>query len=138
VAGYADLAGSPLPSIGLPNLNPPRTPGAPASPFADPLQGPEWESWYLNSTPEAGWVRYLQNQGLYGLDPKSTFARGQYGRAYGQYQSQAAQNPNLGFYDWVNGAGLDLNGAYGSVSPAARGDFSDRTFAPRARIMRAY
>lgn len=113
-------------------------PFGPPSPTSDPLQGTDWTQWYLNSTPDAGWVKYLQNQGLYGLDPTSNFARNQQGRAYGQYQAQAANDPNLGFYDWINGAGLDLRGAYASLSPTARGDLSDRQFAPRARFMRAY
>jgi hypothetical protein len=107
--------------------------------YADPgLQGNDWTNWYLNNTPEAGWVKFLQDQGLYGLDPRSNFAKNQYGRTYGQYQASAANDPNLGFYDWVKGAGLDLNGDYGSLSPTTRGDFSDRSVTSRARIMRAY
>lgn len=115
MAGYADTSTSPT---GL-----------------DPNQ---WEDWYLNNVPEAGWIRYLQGRGMYGLDPISKFSQGQYGRTYGQYQSAAAQNPNLGFYDWVKGANLDFAGQYGSQSPEQRGDFSDRTLGPRARFMRAY
>src|SRR4051812_28416446 len=109
--------------------------------YGDPFDasgGQSWQNWFLNTNPDAGFVKYLQDQGLYGLDPKSSYAKNQYSRTYGLYTSQAAQNPNLGFYDWINGAGLNLGGDYGSLSPSARGDFSDRTAAPRARFMRAY
>jgi hypothetical protein len=98
----------------------------------------DWQSWYLNTTPEAGWVQYLQNQGLYGVDPAGKYARNQYGKAYGAYQAAATQNPNLGFYDWINQANLDLRGEYANQSPTDRGDFSDRILTPRARFMRAY
>jgi hypothetical protein len=93
--GYADPFGtSPATSTTSSSSIPPPPPGyTPA----------QWESWYLNANPEAGWVRYLQDQGLYGLDPKSQFASRQYGRASGMFNSAAANNPNLGFYDWVKG-----------------------------------
>lgn len=127
MAGYADPFGaSPTTSTGT---------GSGPPPGYDPAQ---WESWYLNNNPEAGWVRYLQNLGLYGLDPRSQFASRQYGRAQGMFNSAAAQNPNLGFYDWVKGSGLDLAGDYANQSPDTRGDFSDRTVNARARFMRAY
>lgn len=101
----------------------------------DPSQ---WEDWYLNNVPEAGWIKYLQGQGLFGLNPVSKFAQGQYGRAYGQYTSAASANPNLGFYDWIKGSGMDLSGDFANQSPTDRGDFSNRSLAPRARFMRAY
>lgn len=47
-------------------------PGLP--PGMDPSQ---WEDWYLNNVPEAGWIKYLQGQGLFGLNPVSKFAQGQ-------------------------------------------------------------
>lgn len=98
----------------------------------------DWTDWYLNNDPNAGWVQYLQNQGLFGFDPRSQWARGQQSRAYGQYQAAASQDPNLGFYDWLGASGLDLSGEYGNLAPTARGDFSDRTVSNRARFMRAY
>ncbi len=98
----------------------------------------EWTQWYLNNEPSAGWVQYLQNMGLYGLDPTSTWARNQYGKTFGQFTSEASRNPNLGFYDWVQNANLDLRGQYGSLDPVSRGDFSDRSSTGRTRFMRAY
>jgi hypothetical protein len=98
----------------------------------------QWQDWYLNNTPEAGWVQYLQNQGLFGIDPASQYAARQYGKTYGGYTAQAAQNPNLGFMDYLNQSNLDLKHEFMDQSPQTRGDFSDRTFAPRARFMRAY
>jgi hypothetical protein len=106
--------------------------------YAGPIGGPEWTNWYLNNEPNAGWVQYLQNQGLYGFDPISRYARNQQSRVYGGYQAAASQDPNLGFYDWLNASGPDLRGEYGNVSPTDRGDFSDRTSTTRARFMRAY
>jgi hypothetical protein len=109
------------------------TPAAPAG--LDPSQ---WEDWYLNNVPEAGWIRYLQGQGLFGINPQARYAQNQYGRTYGSYTAAAATNPNLGFYDWIKGSGLDLGGEFASQSPEQRGDFTDRTLTPRARFMRAY
>lgn len=113
-------------------------PGAVAN--ADPvgLSGPAWTNWYLNNEPGAGWVQYLQNLGLYGLDPVSGWARNQYGKTYGQYTSAASQNPNLGFFDWLNNTDLNLKGQYSSLDPTSRGDFSDRSTTTKARFMRAY
>jgi hypothetical protein len=112
-----------------------------ANPFEGVQPGPDepgWQNWFLNYNPEAGFTRYLQDKNLYGLDPVSRFAGSQYGRTYGRYQSQAAENPNLGFWDWIKAANLDLAGEYKDQSPTARGDFSDRTVSNRARFMRAY
>jgi hypothetical protein len=113
-----------------------------ANPFGtDPPPGynpDQWKAWYLNTTPEAGWVQYLQDQGLYGVDPAGKYARNQYNKVYGGYGAQAATNPNLGFYDYLLGSGLDLRGEYANQSPTDRGDFSDRILTPRVRFMRAY
>jgi hypothetical protein len=103
-----------------------------------PLDPADWTDWYLNNEPTAGWVAFLQSQGLYGLDPRSNWARNQYGRMYGQFQSAASQDPNLGFYDWLRASGLGLGGEYDQLAPTTRGDFSDRTVSNRARFMRAY
>jgi hypothetical protein len=116
MAGYADLGG-----------------GGPAG--LDPSQ---YEDWYLNNVPEAGWIRYLQGLGLFGTRPQDRYAQNQYGRTYGRYQAEAARDPNLGFYDWLKTSGLDFTGEYGMQSPEQRGDFSSRSLAPRARFMRAY
>lgn len=118
--GYANLDGSP------PNTTTPPPPGTPG-----------WRQWYLNQNPEAGWVEYLQGLGLYGFDPASNWARQQYGRTYGMYNAQAADNPNLGFWDWIQGAGLDLRGQFSQTAPSARGEYNQMQ-APRARFMRAY
>ena len=115
-------------------------------PYANPggatpppgLSGPEWTDWYLNNEPNAGWVQFLQSQGLYGNDLRSRFARNQYNRVYGQYQTVAAQDPNVGFYDWLKNSGLDLGGEFGNLAPSDRGDFSDCNTNSRARFMRAY
>lgn len=103
-----------------------------------PLSGPDWTDWYLNNEPNAGWVQYLQGLGLYGFDPASRYARNQQARTYGSYQAAASQDPNLGFYDWLKGSGMDLRGEFGNLSPTDRGDFSDRNQNARARFMRAY
>lgn len=106
--------------------------------YAGPIGGPEWTDWYLNNEPNAGWVQYLQNMGLYGMDPTSRYARNQYSRVYGGYQTAASQDPNMGFYDYLKGNPFDLRGEFGNASPTDRGDFSDRTSTTRARFMRAY
>lgn len=104
----------------------------------DPIGSQAWTQWYLNDQPNAGWVQYLRDKSLYGVDPTARYAQNQFNRTYGKYQSEASLDPNLGFYDWLKQTNLDLGGEYGSLAPTTRGDFSDRTVAPRARFMRAY
>lgn len=120
MAGYATVATAPgpTPPTGL-----------------DPSQ---WQDWYLNNVPEAGWVKYLQGLGLYGITPQARYAQNQYNRAYGGYEAAASDNPNLGFYDWIQHSGFDFGSEYNNLSPDQRGDFSSRTLTPRTRFMRAY
>lgn len=88
---------------------------------------------YLNVTPEAGYNRFLQNFG-YGMgnDPRSKFAQGRFGRYYGQYQADAADDPMMGFYDYLLRQG-DPGKEFAQQSAAERGDFSSRSMTPRVR-----
>lgn len=131
---YANPYGS---AVSASTTSPPG--GVPPAPSPG-LTGDAWTKWYLNNNPQAGWVKYLQDNNLFGLDPTSKFAGSQYNKVYGQYTSAASQNPDLGFFDWINGAGsgVNLQTDFQNQSPSERGDFSGRLYAPRARMMRAY
>lgn len=110
MASYADIASS----------NPGAFPGAP-------------DNFYFNSVPNAGWWKYLMDQGLGGVDPTSQFAQNAYNRYYSQYLQRSASNPNLGFYDDLLNNHPDLRGEYQAQSPEQRGDFTGRSLTPRAR-----
>lgn len=90
-------------------------------------------NFYLNQLPEAGFWNYLQSQGLTGNDPTARYAQGQQQRAYSGYLGQAAQNPNLGFFDYLSGQKPDFSADYNAQSPTQRFDFTSQTLAPRAR-----
>lgn len=95
--------------------------------------GPD-ENSYLNSNPDAAFMRYLTDSGYY--NPATSFgkyAQGQQGRIYSQYQSVAAADPNMGFYNYLTQNHPDLQGDFMNQSPEARGDFSSRMLTPRAR-----
>lgn len=98
----------------------------------------DFNNYYLNSTPDAAFYAYLQQQGLSGNRPVDTYARQQQGRVYNQYQSQAGANPLQGFYDYLQANKPNLPGEFNDLSPTQRGDTSDRFLTPRARFVNAY
>lgn len=102
-----------------------------SGPYADPTM-PDQRQW-LNSDPTAGFWAYLRDSGLNQLDPVSKFAQSQYQSVQNQYHADAASDPNMGFYDYLQGKGFDFRGQYENQSPEQRGDFSNRTGAARAR-----
>jgi hypothetical protein len=89
-------------------------------------------SW-LNADPTAGFWAYLREQGLNQLDPVSRFAFGQYQRAYNDFYADAADNPTLGFYDYLQGRNYNFRDEFARQSPEQRGDYSSRTHGVRAR-----
>lgn len=93
-----------------------------------------FENFYLNNDPTAGWWNYLTGLGLGGLRPLDRFAQQNQSRYYGQYQAQAAQNPNEGFYNYLLRTQPNVENDYMSQSPNQRFDFSSRTYTPRVRF----
>lgn len=127
-AGYADPT------------NPPGTdkPNTSADSGTGPGTGPGGlapmdEKYYLNANPDAAFFHYLAGRGYNLLTPGGKYAQNQQQRTYNEYQSEAAKDPNLGFYDWLMQRQPDYAGEYMSQSPEARGDFSSRIYTPRAR-----
>jgi hypothetical protein len=99
-----------------------------------------YSSYFLNNTPEAGWWNYLQSRGLAGNgnDARSVFARSQYGNTYGRFMANAADNPDEGFYDYLQRTRPDFEADFMAQSPETRGDNTSRTLTPRARFTKAY
>lgn len=91
------------------------------------------KDYYLNYTPEAGFWAYLQGKGMTGSTPQDRFAQNRYSNYYGQYLAANADEPNLGFYDYLNRQNFDPGQEYKMQSPEQRGDFSSRFLVPRAR-----
>lgn len=94
---------------------------------------PELERLYLNTTPEAGFWAYLTGQGLLGQDPQSRFAQSRFSNYYGRFLAEAASDPNMGFFDYLNRQSPDPFKEFSSMAPEQRGDFTSRTLTPRAR-----
>jgi hypothetical protein len=69
------------------------------------------------------------------LDPVSQFAQGQYGSTHNKFQAAAAQNPTMGFFNYLNAnpQEFDFGAQYANQAPSQRGDTSDRTTAARGR-----
>lgn len=93
---------------------------------------------YLNFDPEAGFFRYLRDSGLLGSAPIDKYAQGRYNNVYGDYRAIAGQDPNLGFFDYLQQRQPNFSMDFGSLSPETRGDFTSFKSAPRARFLRAY
>lgn len=94
------------------------------------------EDYYLNSNPEAAFMRYLQSVGLNGSgagNPTASYAQAQRSRVYNNYSAEAASDPNMGFYDYLKKNKIDFNQEYMNQSPEQRGDYSSRIMTPRAR-----
>lgn len=107
--------------------------------YANPFDPGSLHDYYLNSTPDAAFWEYLGGRGLTGLgNGVSRFAQGQQGRVYNKYQAHIANEPNLGFWDYLNREQPDLQADYQSLSPNQRGDSSNRFLQPRARFVNAY
>jgi hypothetical protein len=100
---------------------------------ADPL-----ERLYLNQNPDAGFWRYLMSRGWGGTDPLSEYARRQQSRAYGQYSAFAAQNPDQGFFDYLEQNKPDFYSDFANQAPSQRGDIGSTRYAPRVRYVRPY
>lgn len=99
---------------------------------------PNLSDFYLNSTPDAAFWEYLQRNGFGGIRPVDRFAQNQQRRTYNQYQAHIANEPNLGFWDYLNRFKPDFGSEYLSQSPSQRGDVSARFLTPRARFVNAY
>jgi hypothetical protein len=113
---------------------------APPPPGVDPNIPGGYTNYFLNNTPEAGWWSYLQGRGLAGNgnDPRSTFARNQYGNTYGNFLANAAENPNEGFYDYLQRKQPNFEQDFMAQDPNSRGDNTSRTLTPKARFVKAY
>lgn len=96
----------------------------------------EFERVYLNQNEDAGFYRYLMNRGWGGNNPLSDYARRQQGNTYGQYSAMAAQNPNLGFFDYLEQNQPDFGDSYLQQTPSQRNDYGSVRFAPRTRYTR--
>src|SRR4051812_33680374 len=106
-----------------------------ASPVANnPVPGGDERGWW-NSDPIAGFWNYLRLGGMSGLDPISQFAQRQYQPTYNKYQADAARDPTMGFYDYLEGNPdqFDYKKQYASLDPQTRGDTSGRAYDARAR-----
>lgn len=93
------------------------------------------EDYYLNSDPDAAFWKYLQGQG-YGMGqsaPQARYAQARQQQTYNTYKSEAAQDVNMGFWDWLKGKHPDFGAEFQAQSPDQRGDFSSRILTPRAR-----
>lgn len=95
----------------------------------------ELDRYYLNQDPNAAWWRYLGLLGFTGTNPRQRYAQNQMSRYQGMYASDAASNPNAGFYDWLLGKGGQFNDEIGQASPDQVGDFSYRSLQPKARYV---
>lgn len=94
------------------------------------------ENFYLNDNPDAAFMKYLQGLGYGGSgagNPAARYAQTQQNRVYNNYQAEAASDPNMGFWDYLNKNKVDLSGDYMNQSPEQRGDYSSRIMTPRAR-----
>ena len=99
----------------------------------------ELTDFYLNSTPDAAFWEYLRRAGLSGSGRSvDTYAQRQQDRTYNRYQAAIAQEPNLGFWDYLQRERPDYNAEFMSQSPTQRGDTSYRFLTPRARFVNAY
>lgn len=112
--------------------------------YADPFSGAPmpgdstYKNYFLNNTPEAGFWSYLSGRGLLGNSPQAKFGQGQYNKQYGSFLGQAADNPNEGFYDYLQRMQPNFADDYGNQSPEQRGDFTSRSLTPRGRFIKAY
>ena len=81
---------------------------------------------YYNQNPMAA---FFQRFGLGGGAPRNrafnTYANSRYNDVYGAYQAQLPNNPNQGFYDFLQGQ--DLNKEFSNLAPELRGDQSFRS-----------
>jgi hypothetical protein len=94
---------------------------------------------YLNSTPDAAFWEYLRQIGLsQGTRPVDQYAQRQQNRVYNQYQAHIANEPNLGFFDYLERERPRLEQDFWNQSPSQRGDTSNRFLVPRARFVNAY
>jgi hypothetical protein len=94
---------------------------------------------YLNTTPDAAFARYLRDKNLAGTgNAVSKFAQGQQNRTYNQYQAHIADEPNLGFWDYLKRVQPDFQADFMNMSPSQRGDQSGKFLTPRARFVNAY
>jgi len=118
MASYADPSGSAVAPGGIPTG----------------LTNDAMRRWYLNQDPTAGFYAFLQGQGLNtGLGPQAQFAQGRYNNYYSNYLADAAKDPNLGFYDYLQQNNPQISNDFYNQSPTQRGDFSSRTYQPRGR-----
>lgn len=107
--------------------------------YADPFGGNDLERFYLNSTPDAGYQRWLEQFNLGGFGGRAAdWSQRQQGRYYNQFLSAAGREPTLGFYDWLLGQ-RNPNLDFQTQSPDERGEGQYRQFTPRSRwIMGGY
>lgn len=95
--------------------------------------------YYLNTTPDAAFAEYLKRNNLHGTgNAVSKFAQGQQNRTYNQYQAHIANEPDLGFWDYLKRVQPDYNADFMNMSPSQRGDTSSRYLVPKARFVNAY
>lgn len=102
--------------------------------YATPVED---EQYFLNNDQTAGWWRWLMGNNEGGVAPREKYAQGQGNRLYGMYSSDAAKDPNLGWYDWLQQSAPNLDNEYQSQAPQARGDYTSALTSPRGRWVNA-
>lgn len=100
--------------------------------YANPFD-PNFNNFYLNDQPQAGWWNYIMGRGWGGLDNQSRYAQQAFGRYNNIYAQQAGQHPTEGFYDWLRRTNPDVGGEYWNQSQTQRGDATAGFYTPRAR-----
>lgn len=125
VAGYANPA------------DPAAAPGVPPAGTGAGGPGDFDGPFYWNADTTAGFWQYLKQMGLSGTGtdntPVAKYAQGQQKRIEDQYAAAAGEDANMGFWDYLQKYKPDFATEYQSQSPEQRGDFSSRTYTPRAR-----
>lgn len=113
--------------------------GGGSSPLPAPQVPGGLSRFYLNSTPDAAFWEYLRQSGLQGSGRAvDKYAQGQQSRVYNRYQAHIANEPNLGFFDYLERERPNLEQEFWDQSPQQRGDTSNRFLTPKARFVNAY
>jgi hypothetical protein len=112
-------------------------PFQPPSPIGTSGMGGDETDFYYQNVPEAGWWRQLFNwqpgTGEYwGMGNRARYAQNQFGRYQNVFNVQAAADPNLQWYDWLQGQ-KDPGAEYETLGPDQRGEGAYRSYTPRSR-----
>lgn len=95
-----------------------------------------FERYYLNQNPDAAFWHYLNMRGWGGNTSQNLYSQRQQNPTYNRYQAVAGQNPDMGFFDYLEQNRPDFQDQFLSQSPNQRGDAGSFRYAPRARYTR--